>query len=283
MITRSALLQETLRALEAAGIEDARRNTEWMLTKIAGCSRSALYAYPEEEVRSDVVSAMRDAVRRRAGNEPLQYILGEVSFYGLSLKVTPDVLIPRPETEQLVEWVLTSFPAALRFLDAGTGSGCIALALKAARPGAFVAGCDVSTGALEVARENASSLGLDVPFFPADLLQEGFSVIVPGRLDILISNPPYVPRSEAASLSEEVRDHEPHLALFVEDDPLLFYRALAEHGRRLLVPGGSLCVEAHADHARSVAVLLTMAGYEEVTVRQDYAGLDRIVSGTIRP
>ena len=279
--TRRTLLGEGIRRLEAAGIEEARRNAEWMLCEVLACSRVQLYAYGEEPVVPAQVEAFEAMLVRRARHEPLQYILGHTVFFGLRLRVTPAVLIPRPETEQVVEAALGLIleRTAPRILDVGTGSGCIALALKHNRRDAEVAACDVSPDALALALDNATALELPISFFHADALAPGFPAYVPHSLDLLISNPPYIPLPEATTLAPEVHAHEPALALFSGDDPLLFYRALTRSAPALLASGGYLVFETHADYAPTVAALLEEAGFKMVTVKADLAGHPRIVSG----
>ena len=279
--TRRALLDEAVRRLEAAGVPEARRNAEWMLGEALGCGRAMLYAYPERPVPPDAARRFMEMTTRRERREPLQYVLGHTDFFGLRVRVTPDVLIPRPETEQVVEAALERLEgaAAPRILDVGTGSGCIALALKHARRDAEVFACDVSRAALAVAAANARALGLDVAFLPADALAPDFPARVPGPFDLLVSNPPYVPPGEAATLAPEVAAHEPHRALFTDADPLQFYRALTRHAGALVRPGGALVFETHADHAGAVRDLLAAAGFADVRLENDLAGLPRIVSG----
>lgn len=280
-VTRGALLREALDALAAAGVEDARRNAEWLLEDALGVGRAGLYGYPEAAVPPEAAARVRAGVARRAAGEPVQYVLGHADFYGLRLAVGPGVLIPRPETEEVVEAALARVAgvAAPRVLDVGTGSGCIALAVADARPDARVAACDVSPRALAVARGNAERLGLAVRFVEADVLGAAFAGAVPDALHLLVSNPPYIPDAEREALAVEVRDHEPALALFAGDDPLRFYRALARHAPRLVRPGGHVVLEAHPDHAAAAAALLADAGFRDVHVAADLAGRPRIVCG----
>ncbi len=272
------LLYEAASALAAAGLPEARRHAEWMLTDVLGCSRAHLLAYPQREATPAQAEALAAMVARRIRREPLQYVLGHTGFYGLHLRVTPAVLIPRPETEQVVEAALRLIHGAPqpKVLDVGTGSGCIALALKHARPDAEVYACDVSEAALEVARANAADLGLAVACFRADALAPGFPAHAPGSLDLLVSNPPYVARDEADGLAPEVRDYEPPLALFAGDDPLTFYRAIAQHAAALLQPGGYVVFETHAEHGGAVCDLLQQRGFAAIRLRRDLAGLPRI-------
>ena len=283
-MTRSALLREAVGALDAAGVESARRNATWLLESALGERR--VLARPEAPVSPTEAERFRAMVARRARREPVQYVMGEADFYGLTLHVTPAVLIPRPETEEVAEAALRRLPTprdldgrAPWVLDVGTGSGALALALQHERPDAAVVAADVSEAALAVARGNAERLGLPVAFVHADALQPAFADGVPPLLDLVVSNPPYVPATEGPGLEPEVRDHEPALALFVGADPLVFYRALAGHARRLLRPGGWLVVETHADYGRAVAALFAEAGLVETAIVPDMAGRERIGLG----
>ena len=277
------LLEDAVRRLGAAGIDAPRRNAEWLLCEALGTSRAGLYAASGERVDSGDALCFEEMLVRRLRREPVQYILGYAEFMGLRMVVTPDVLIPRPETEELVVAALPCLPADRPplVLDAGTGSGCIALAIRAARPDARVYACDVSEAALVVARRNAAAHGLAVAWIAADMLGNLDFLLarVPSGLDLLISNPPYVPEGEMAALSEEVRAWEPSVALVAPGDPLVFYRRLAEHGLRMIRPGGWLALETHAEYGDSVRALLAAAGYAEVSLRKDMAGRDRIVLG----
>ena len=278
--TRSDLLSEGARRLRAANVEAPRRNVMWMLEEVLSCSRSQLVAYPDQPVPADQVRRLDALLERRCQHEPLQYILGHTVFYGLHLAVTPAVLIPRPETEEVVEKALHLLKPikAPRFLDVGTGSGCIALALKHERQDAEAHACDVSKAALEVAAANAKRHAADVHFFLADALQDNFPRRAPRGLDLLISNPPYLARDEGRSLSPNVYEYEPHRALFAGDDPLLFYRTLIQHAHRLLSRGGWLVFETHAQHGAAVAQLLAEANFADVRLQKDLSGRPRIAT-----
>ncbi len=280
-MTRRSLLADAVARLEGAGVDDARRNAEWLLEDALGIEgRAELIARPDEEVEKRAAETFVKAIARRAAGEPVQYILGQVDFHGLRLAITPAVLIPRPETEELTEEALRRLEGRPEpwVLDVGTGSGAIALAIKQARPDAEVIGCDTSPTALELAAVNAARLGLDVAFAPADALADDFGAGIDVAFDLVVSNPPYVPKTERPSLQREVRDWEPALALFVPgDDPLVFYRALAGAASRLVKPGGVLVVETHAELAGDVAALFAGAGLDRVVIRRDLAGHERIV------
>lgn len=219
--------------------------------------------------------------RRIAEGEPWQYVMGRTEFCGLTIGVEQGVLIPRPETAEMVELIVRSetLPSSCRLLDIGTGSGCIALALKQAFPQAYVEAWDTSPVALHVAQKNAAQLNLDVTFQQQDVLQSASEETeYPDEFDLLVSNPPYVCRSEATDMDALVLDHEPHLALFVPDEnPLLFYSAIASIGQRLLKQGGLLWFEINQRFGAEVCQLLRQNGYAEVTLHTDSYGNNRFV------
>ena len=281
MTPRRVLLDEAAERLAAAGVENARRNAEWMIEAALGLDRTTLLANMGEPVTEEERAAFEEMMERRLRREPLQYVVGHADFYGLRLRVTPAVLIPRPETEEVVETALAQLQEAKKpwVLDMGTGSGAIALALKHERPDAEVFACDVSEDALAVAARNAERLALDVSFIHADALAPAFTDGVPACFDALVANPPYVPDAEAATLEPEVRDYEPATALFTGDDPLVYYRAITGHASRVLKAGGLILFEAHTDYARAVRDLLDESGYTETAVKEDLSGHPRIVWG----
>lgn len=224
---------------------------------------------------SELLKVYLPLKRLRAG-EPVQYVLGQVTFMGLTLQVGPGALIPRPETEELVDMIVRSKVRPQRIVDIGTGSGCIALALKNAFPRAQAFGFDVSGDALVLAKANAVANGLTVDFVQADVLDPAFAL--PAGTDLVVSNPPYVPRSEAVSLMAQVRDHEPHVALFVDDaDPLLFYRRIAELAKATLPVGGTLWFEGHYLHTPEVGEWLIAQGWKDVIVERDLSGNPRFI------
>jgi len=257
----------------------------WLLLDLLACRRVDLHTNPDAAVDTQDAETYQGRVRRCARGEPLQHVLGHDEFYGLPLRITPDVLIPRPETEEVVERTLDLIASvdAPRILDVGTGSGCIALALADQRSEATVFACDVSPEALAVARENGERLDLPVTWFEADLLAGDFVETAEQAgaeaLDVVISNPPYIPDDEAASLPEVVRDYDPPTALFAGEDPLRFYRRLAHVGRDLCRPGGLLITETHADFAEGVGAVFREAGWREVQVETDLADRPRIAWG----
>lgn len=286
--TRRALLHAAAEQLERAGVEHPRRNAEWMLADVLDCSRAALYAHARQEVGAEHRVRFQRMVERRQRHEPLQYILGYEEFFGLRIQVTPDVLIPRPETEEVVEEALRRLETVdrPRVLDIGTGSGCIALALQHERPDAVVHACDVSVDALAVARRNAEAHDADVRFFQADVLHDALTERVDGPLDLVISNPPYIPDAEADALPTDVRDHEPGTALFTGTDALRFYRVMARQAPVLLGGDGWFVVETHAHYADGVRDVLRASGAAAADVRNDLAGRARMAIaryGTVHP
>ena len=278
--TWGRLLREATQALNDGGVPEPRRTALWLLEDVLGCDQARLLAYPERAATPEQADTFAALLRRRLQHEPVQYILGSADFFGLRLRVTPAVLIPRPETEQVVEEALAMLAGRVRprILDIGTGSGCIALALQHERPDADIFACDLSAAALDVARVNAEAHRLAVVFLQADVLAPDFPDHLPGPFDLIISNPPYIPDAEAGALESDVRDFEPHLALFAGDDPVLFYRAIAGHAPTLLAPGGLLAFEAHVEYAEAVCDLLAEAGFVDVRLKRDLAGRRRIVT-----
>lgn len=214
---------------------------------------------------------------------PFQYVLGEAWFYGLKLLVNESVLIPRPETEELVHRIVQTHPKtdAMRIVDIGTGSGCIALALKKAFPQADVYALDVSKDALAVAKRNAERLGLDLHFVLADILEWDVVVDRAWTFDIVVSNPPYITPAEKAMIEPHVLRHEPELALFVpEGAPLLFYQHIADFGQQHLAPEGRLYFEINRDYGGPVVDLLHKKNFNPVRLLRDMQGADRIVEAT---
>lgn len=223
------------------------------------------------------INRLNGVLRRLLLHEPVQYILGEAPFMDMWLKVNPAVLIPRPETEELVHLIAKRNKGkGLKVLDIGTGSGCIAIGLAKRLDGAQVTGIDISEEALEVARANASSVGAKADFILHDILNDGAPQV---GLDIVVSNPPYIARNEEMELAAHVRLSEPHLALFVpDDDPLLFYRAIVAHAVKSLRPGGWLYFECHHAFASDVAVLCREKGMDDVELMADMQGRPRFVA-----
>lgn len=242
---------------------------------------SALSYYTKETLPPDTDRDRRldEALSRLAAGEPLQYILGHTPFCGLDFKVDSRVLIPRPETAELVEWVAHDSAKAGSLLDIGTGSGCIAVTLAHKLPGCRVQAWDISEGALEVAAGNSRLNGTDVEFRKVDVLAAGDAEC---RFDVIVSNPPYVMESEKAQMEDTVLEHEPHTALFVQDnDALVFYRAIARLGRRILNSCGSLYFEINPLKADDMKKMLSDAGYHNVELRSDIYGKLRMIKAIL--
>jgi release factor glutamine methyltransferase len=269
-------------ALEAAGLPRARVDAEWLLAGLLGVGRAAVRVGLGQAAPVRLAERYAHAVSRRGRREPLQRILGWEEFRGVRVRLTDAVLVPRPETETLVEWALALLPppagGRLTAMDVGTGSGCIACALAAERPDLDVVAIDVSPAAAAVARENARALDLAarVRVIAVDL----FDGVRDLRADLIVSNPPYLPTALMPELPPEVRIHEPRIALEGGRDGLRVIRRLVVAARRYLRPAGALVIEtAGGDQACAAASLMREAGWNEVAVRADLAGVDRFVAG----
>jgi release factor glutamine methyltransferase len=230
----------------------------------------------------------RDAIKQLQNGIPFQYVLGKVFFHSLELQIAPGALIPRPETEELVEWVIQeNNEPDISILDIGTGSGCIALALKHVLSSAYVKGIDVSPKAIEIALKNASIHELDVDFSIIDILDER-AISSAHQVNIIVSNPPYICEKEKKDMAAHVIEHEPSLALFVPDhDPLLFYRKITFFAKNQLSPfptgsGGKLYFEVHENYAKEVAELLESNGFNSIEIKKDLQGKQRMVRGILK-
>ena len=233
------------------------------------------------EAQADIPD-LEESVRQLAAGRPVQYVLAHTEFCGMTFEVGEGVLIPRPETEELVSWVVHDERRARALLDVGTGSGCIAASLALALPGAEVCAADLSDAALAIAAENCRTLGARVTLRRADALG-GLDEAFPGPFDAIVSNPPYVPQSDLAAMHANVRGYEPPEALFVpDDDALRFYRAIARAGRRMLRPGGKLYFEIYERSAGQMRLLLGEEGYTDTEVREDLNGKPRMVCSRMK-
>lgn len=264
----------TARLVPLYGEREARAIARSAVAELAGIPLSALLTDPGAEL---AVEGLAEAEAQLAAGKPLQYVVGHTEFYGRRFAVREGVLIPRPETEELVDRMVRSERGARRLLDVGTGSGCIAASLALALPEAEVYAADISDAALAVAAENFQSLGAKVTLRKADALN-GLEEVFPERFDAIVSNPPYVPESDRAAMHPNVRDHEPALALFVPDgDRIRFYRAIAQAGRRMLAPGGRLWFEIYEHAADEVVRMLGGEGYTDTEVFRDLFDKPRMV------
>lgn len=260
-----------------AGLEKPRRTAELLLAEALGCDRVRLITHPEEAVGESQRCSFERDVERRAGGEPLQYVLGRQEFYGLSFEVGPGVLIPRPETELLVEQALARLRAGDAVCDVGAGSGAIAVALAVERPDVRVCGTEISRAALVLARRNAVRHGARVEFCEADLL----SAFGEASLDMVVSNPPYVAERSRGSLQRELA-FEPEAALFAGPDGLDCYRRLIPQAARALKPGGTLLLELGHDSLPGVSPLLSGGEWDQPEVFEDLTGIPRVVAARRR-
>jgi release factor glutamine methyltransferase len=271
-------LQRMYDAGEAAAISD------WVLEAYTHANRHQRRLSANQEIEATELTKMEDAVQQLLQHKPVQYVLGYAEFYGLKFRVNEAVLIPRPETEELVEWMITAYKNqqdGLAILDIGTGSGCIPISLKKHLPQAVVSSIDVSAAALQVAQQNATGNAVEVHFQQLDFLDE--NVWQPfGKYDVIVSNPPYIPQQEKAMMDEHITAWEPATALFVpEERPLLFYEKIAHFGKAHLQSGGAIFMETHQDYAGAVQQLFTEQGYT-TTLRKDLHGNERMVKAEVK-
>jgi release factor glutamine methyltransferase len=260
-------------------LNEATVITDWVFESLAGIKRFDILKNPGQVLSDTNAAKLNNALASLLQHKPVQYVLGETWFYKMKLKVNEHVLIPRPETEELVELVLNEAAHAEKapsIIDIGTGSGCIAIAIKKNIPAANVKAIDVSEQALLIAKENAANQHTNIQFLTVDFLEELQWKNLPA-FDIIISNPPYIPANEKEKLDTNVTAFEPHQALFVPDNaPLLFYEKIAAFGKTHLNPGGKIFMETHEDYAKETAGLFS-AFYSEAAIKKDIFGKERMV------
>ena len=248
-----------------------------LLVEVFGFSTLELYGGKDKEFSEKHRSVLTEMIRRLQKNEPIQYIIGIESFFGLTFEVNPKVLIPRPETQELVSWIIEDYQSdeSIRILDIGTGSGCIPISLAKQLSKAEVESWDISEGALEVASRNCERNGVKVLLRQKDVLKaapEG------NPYDVIVSNPPYITNKEKTDMEVNVLDWEPSLALFVPDeDPLLFYRKIAQLGCDMLKEGGSLYFEINRAYGEETVLMLKELGYAQIELKKDSWGNDRMI------
>lgn len=263
--------------------EEIRSLSLLVLTHCTGIQPVEMHSNPDQPVSETALAQINKIIDGLKIYKPVQYMTGTTQFYGLPLKVNEDVLIPRPETEELVHWILGDYSGTsfLRILDIGTGSGNIALALAKNLVSADVWATDNSAPALHLAKENARENGLMVHFVFSDILHAG-SYSLPGQFDIIVSNPPYIPESEKDSLPRNVANFEPSQALFVpDDDPLLFYRKIISFAQIKLKQGGAVYVEIHENFGHEVTALFRKEGFLNVEIRKDINEKNRMVKASL--
>ncbi len=273
------------------GAQETEAVTLLVLSEITELSRAKIKAFPEDDTPPGALEKLDGILGDLKTGKPVQYILGSTEFYGLPFLVNPAVLIPRPETEELVEWVLASVGSLqlavcsekpiLRILDIGTGSGCIAISLKKNLPHAEVTGLDISTEALQTAKQNAVINDVDVNFVQQDILKSEIEHL---KSEIIISIPPYVTQQDKTLMHANVTEFEPNSALFVpEENPLLFYDAIANFAKHNLVSGGLLFFEINEAFGKETAELLENKGFTGIELRKDMSGRDRMIKAIFRP
>lgn len=277
-----ALLRDTAVALTAAGIDNVRFEARLLLSHATGLTIEQLISRGPDAAPATAAATLRELTARRVRREPMAYILGEREFWGLPFKVSPAVLIPRPDSETVIETVLDLLPdrsRKLRILDLGLGSGCLLLTLLREYPQATGIGIDASEAALAVARGNAEALGVAprARLSSGDWRQAGWSDRLEGPFDLLVSNPPYIESAVVDGLMPEVAAHEPRLALDGGADGFAAYRIIAAEAPRLVVPGGWAVVEAGEGQAPDIAALFGAAGLTPKPARQDLGGIARVV------
>lgn len=255
-----------------ADIENPALNVELIIAHVLQMKRSELFLSLNITLPTDLVQQISDFIERRSQHEPLQYIFGETEFYGFPIKVNPNVFIPRPETELLVEKIFQKDKAATLILDIGTGSGCIAISLKKLIPGCQITATDISEKALQIAEQNAKINDVDVDFILSDIFEK-----VVGKFDIIISNPPYIPKNEYEDLPVEIKEFEPENALLAEDNGIFFYKNILQQSKEYLTENGKIYFEIGHDQAKRVKQLALDNGFSEVDVLQDLNGFERIV------
>lgn len=240
---------------------------------------------PEKSLSKDEESPIFEALTHLKLKKPIQYILGETEFYSLPFKVTKDTLIPRPETEELVDWIISesrNLKPEAKILDIGTGSGCIAISLAKHLTHASIYALDISKNAIKIAKENALINAVEVLYLEADILRQDtwFTALNDLKFDIIVSNPPYVRHLERKEMKDNVLKHEPELALFVENDrPLIFYKAICEFSQQKLNPGGALYFEINQYLSKEMYQLLSDYNFEDIVLKKDMFDKDRMTKG----
>ena len=272
--------EQGCRTLQAAGIEEAALDARLLLEAVCGTDRNDLLVHGEQPVAPEAEEKYLNWIRQRAEHIPLQQLTGEQGFMRLTFSVNEHVLIPRQDTEILVEEVLKELHDGMRVLDMCTGSGCILLSLLHYSNDCEGLGVDLSAEALEVAGRNVLKVLTPEKAEHAHFLQSDLFEKVEGKFEIIVSNPPYIASAEVEKLMPEVRDHEPRMALDGTEDGLYFYRRIIEEAGKHLVSSGMLFFEIGYDQGQAVSELMRTEGYCDVQVVQDYAGLDRVVLGT---
>ncbi|WP_345951921.1 peptide chain release factor N(5)-glutamine methyltransferase [Mucilaginibacter sp. PAMB04274] len=254
--------------------------TSLLLSDLTGKNKGWLKAFDSYEMSTEQSQQLLDALEQLKTGKPIQYILGHTEFYGLNFMVNPSVLIPRPETEELVEWVLASVDRETKYdiLDMGTGSGCIPICLKKFLPASTVASIDLSAEALQTAERNAELNQVDVKFLQADILNLAEPEVTSKQYNVIVSNPPYVTMTDKEQMHQNVTNFEPHTALFVSNEqPLIFYEAIASFAHTNLTKNGFLFFEINESYGNKTVDMLLAKGFVNIELRQDMTGKDRMI------
>ena len=276
--TTLKILTWTKEYLAGKGVHNARLEAEWLLCEALSLDRVGLYLNFDKPLQDNELAAYRSMVARRAKREPLQHILGTQDFMGLEFKTTAAALIPRHDTEVLVNEALRVYPAARSVLDIGSGSGCVAIAIGKNLPAAAVVSVDISPEALLLAQRNAGLNGVRVDFRQGSL----FGPVEGERFDLIVSNPPYIPAADIAALQPEVREYEPLTALDGGADGLDFYRTIVPAAPGHLNPGGWLLLEVGAGQSGAVTEMFAKSGFSAIFSAKDPGGIDRVVAGQLK-
>jgi len=268
------IYDESRAVLKAASISEADIDARLILEYVCNTNRNTLLAHPDREVSESELEKVNELIRKRSERIPLQHLTSSQEFMGLDFYVNENVLIPRQDTEILVEEAMIEIMDGMRVLDMCTGSGCILLSLMKYKNEIEGIGADKSEKALEVAKINAEKLGIDATFLYSDLFEN-----IEGKFDVIVSNPPYIRTKVIEELEAEVKDHEPMMALDGKEDGLFFYREITKKAKNHLFNGGKLLYEIGFDQGESVSQIMRENGFKNIRIVKDYAGLDRVVVG----
>lgn len=276
MMTCKEALRQATESLVMAGVPDAEVDAWYLFEHVSEMNRSSYFLHMEEEMALDRAEKLAQLVKQRAKRIPLQYITGSQEFMGYSFLVSPATLIPRQDTEVLVETV-SKYAEGKKVLDLCTGTGCILLSLAKMCHLAKAVGTDISAEAIETAKKNRARLETDAEFFCGDL----FDAVPEERFDIIVSNPPYIPSAVIETLMPEVKEHEPMRALDGDEDGLTFYKRIIQEASKFLTEKGQIFFEIGCEQGADVSALLLRNGFENISIIKDLAGLDRVVSATL--
>lgn len=277
MTIREAQIQLKNELLEIYNSSEAQNITDWVMEHLTGLKRVDRLVKDQELLSPDQLELLKQNTAALKNRRPVQYLLGEAYFYGQKFYVQEGVLIPRPETEELVDWIIKDAPVSpIKVLDIGTGSGCIPISLQMNIINSIVKTVDISEDAIAIAKKNATNLGATIEFLHRDFLN--WETYEWESIDVLVSNPPYIPNAEKTSMIAQVTEYEPSIALFVSDEePLIFYSKLASFGKKYLNNGGSIYVEIHEDLGTATMKVFEMEGYQQIELKKDFQGKDRMI------